>query len=161
MIDFEKKILYEIENIDPTSIEDLKQLFRTTIKSASDDVSPKVILVMLVWILIFSCFPQVKCFVFYRTSYSIITFLQFNAKKMGNSDISSKFSEMLQGKLNNFQTTIETLLTFYKNSVKEYSKQMQTELDKHEYVTSKRFAELHQNASTKAIEQVWNYKNFV
>lgn len=80
---------------------------------------------------------------------------------MGDNDITSSFFEKLLQNLDDFQSTVETMLTSYNDSVNFYSDLMRNELNKAElyeihdvFVTPNSLKQTHQNAKKEAITQV-------
>lgn len=84
--------------------------------------------------------------------------LQFDAERMGSSDITGSFSKELQQNLNGFQATVEAMLKSYKNALNIYSElMMQNESEKIElYVSEDDLMKMHQSAREEAIAQVRN-----
>ncbi|XP_055310893.1 uncharacterized protein LOC129573813 [Sitodiplosis mosellana] len=78
----------------------------------------------------------------------------FDAKKLGDSDITSSFFEKMQHDFDDFKASIETMFTSYKDSVNFYSNPMQNMLNKSQsYATHSFLAEMHQNSKNEAIKQ--------
>lgn len=74
---------------------------------------------------------------------------------MGGSEISNSFREELQQSMNNFEASVETMMTAYKESVAFYSNLMQTMLKQAQnYAKQSELNELHQYYKTEAFKQV-------
>lgn len=80
---------------------------------------------------------------------------------MGDNDITNSSFEKLQQNLDDFQGTVETMLTSYNDSINFYSDQMRNELNKAElyvihdvFVNPNTLKQTHQNAKKEAITQV-------
>lgn len=72
-----------------------------------------------------------------------------------DANISSSFAEELQKNLEDFEATVETMLTSYLDSLNSYSDLMRDELNKVElYATRNSLTEMHQKARKEAIAQV-------
>ena len=74
---------------------------------------------------------------------------------MGGSEISNSFLDELQQEMNEFEASLEKMLTYYKESVAFYSNLMQNMLNQFQYyATQNKLIELHQYCKTEAFKQV-------
>ncbi|XP_055310895.1 interaptin-like [Sitodiplosis mosellana] len=80
--------------------------------------------------------------------------VEFNAMKMGENNITGKFSQGLQQNMDVFQASTETMLNSHKDSVNFYSNLMHKMLNKVDvYATHSSIVDMHQNSKKKAIKQ--------
>lgn len=74
---------------------------------------------------------------------------------MGGIEITNNFREELQQNIENFEASVQTMLTLYNESVAFYANLMQNMLNQvQHYATQNKLIELHQYSKAEALKQV-------